>query len=119
MGHSPETTNASLRDSGAVEEALRDIWSRHRGLVEERIALIERAVAALATEELQARLREDALRAAHMLSGSLGTFGFAGASEAAGALEQELAEPRPEQAPNMRALLGNVRDGLSSTTPTA
>ncbi len=118
MERSTETTNPPLRDSDAVEEALHDIWSRHQGLVEERIALIERAVAALAAQELQEPLREDALRAAHMLSGSLGTFGFAGASEAAGALEQELADPRREQAPIIRALLGNVRDGLSSAAAT-
>ncbi len=78
----------------------------------ERVALIERAVNALGAGELDERLRSEALRAAHMLSGSLGTFGFAGASEAAGALEQEFADPRSEQAPIMRALLGNVRNGM-------
>jgi HPt (histidine-containing phosphotransfer) domain-containing protein len=99
-------------DAGAMQDALRSIWARHRELVGERITLIERAVAALGAGQLDEQLRGEALRAAHMLSGSLGTFGFAGASEAAGALEQELAAPRTEQAPIMQALVGDVRNGL-------
>ncbi len=112
MPRPTDTTDIPSCDAGAIQEALRGIWEQHRGLVGKRVALIERAVAALGAGELDEPLRGEALRAAHMLSGSLGTFGFAGASEAAGALEQELADPRTEQAPNMRALLGNVRDGL-------
>jgi chemotaxis protein histidine kinase CheA len=112
MSSSSDPTVIPNCDSSAIQEALRDIWEHHRGLVGERIELIERAVNALAAGELDEQLRGEALRAAHMLSGSLGTFGFAGASEAAGALEQELADPRGAQAPLMKALLRNVRDGL-------
>jgi two-component system, OmpR family, response regulator len=112
MPRSSTTTDSPSRDAGAIQEALRGIWENHRGLVGERIALLERAVAALRAGQLDEQLRGEALRAAHMLSGSLGTFGFAGASEAAGALEQEFADPRTEQGPIMQALLGNIRNGL-------
>jgi HPt (histidine-containing phosphotransfer) domain-containing protein len=124
MQPSTNTTATSASDAGAIQDALRGIWENHRGLVGERIALIERAVAALGAGQLDRQLRGEALRAAHMLSGSLGTFGFAGASEAAGALEQELADPRIEQAPIMQALIADVRSGVqgnrtSRPAPTA
>jgi len=112
MPSSSDPTVTPTYDASAIEDALRDIWVHHRGLVGERIELIERAVEALGANELDEQLRGEARRAAHMLSGSLGTFGFAGASEAAGALEHELADPRLAQAPIMRALIGNVRDGI-------
>lgn len=114
----PTDPTATLTyDVGAIQEALRGIWEHHRGLVSERIELIERAVEALSAGELDEPLRDEALRAAHMLSGSLGTFGFAGASEAAGALEHEFADPRGAQVPIMRALIGNVRDGIAGGDP--
>ncbi|HUN79317.1 MAG TPA: Hpt domain-containing protein [Solirubrobacteraceae bacterium] len=67
------------------------VWERQRGRIGERLASIERAVRALARDELDAETRRVAERAAHMLAGSLGTFGFAGASDAARELERELA----------------------------
>lgn len=108
------TSPQPAADADAVEEALRAVWERHRGLVLERVAVLEVAVAALAEGRLDEGLRRQAERAAHQLSGTVGTFGFAAASEAAGALEQELGDPRAERMALMRALLANVRSGLSA-----
>jgi diguanylate cyclase (GGDEF)-like protein len=95
-------------------DALRAVWERHRTGVFERVSTIERAVRALAAGELDERLREQAWRAAHMLAGSLGTFGFTGASEAARELEAELEPvgPAPGRAPRMELLVAAVRRGL-------
>ncbi len=80
------------------EDALRAIWQEHRAGVLKRVDLIERAVTALAAGELDGQLRDEAQRAAHSLIGSVGTFGFIRASEAARELELELADPAPRRA---------------------
>jgi chemotaxis protein histidine kinase CheA len=93
-------------------DALRSVWERQRDRVDERIRAIERAVAALAEDRLDAGLRRDAERAAHMLAGSVGMFGFVGAAGAAHSLELEFAHPTPERAPELSALALRVRDGV-------
>jgi HPt (histidine-containing phosphotransfer) domain-containing protein len=93
-------------------EALRTVWEHQQGRVDERIETIERAVRALASDRLGAQLRRDAERAAHMLAGSLGMFGFVRASRAARNLELELACSTSEYAPVMSALLTSVRSGV-------
>ncbi len=74
--------------------------------------MIERAIAALANESLDADLRREAERAAHMLAGSVGMFGFLDASDAAHSLEAELAQPMSDRAPQLFALLARVRGGV-------
>jgi diguanylate cyclase (GGDEF)-like protein len=96
------------------EDALRAIWQKHRAGVLERVGLIERAVSALTESELDEQLRVQAHRAAHSLIGSVGTFGFIRASEAARELELALAEPAPAHAPAMSMLIGVVRRELQS-----
>jgi len=70
------------------------------------------AVAALAENRLDDNLRADAGRAAHMLAGSLGMFGFIDASDAARELEAELARPAPKLAHVSSALLRRLRGGI-------
>ena len=67
----------------------------------EHVVLIEGAVAALSSAELGEQLRGEAQRSAHMLAGSVGTFGFARASEAA-----------PARVPTMSTLVAIVRREL-------
>lgn len=93
-------------------DVLRSVWAHQQSRVDERIGVIERAVAALANGGLDTALREDAERAAHMLAGSLGMFGFVGASDAARELELELAHPKPDRAPALSALVLRVRTGV-------
>jgi HPt (histidine-containing phosphotransfer) domain-containing protein len=94
------------------EDTLRAIWREHRAAVLERVGLIERAVTALAVGELDEQLRVNAQRAAHSLIGSVGTFGFIAASEAARKLELELVAPVPARAPAMSRLIAEVRGEL-------
>jgi chemotaxis protein histidine kinase CheA len=117
---SPATTPAAASPAIGLElehawaaEALRSVWERQRPVVGERIAVIEAAVAALAQERLDPKLRADATRAAHMLAGSVGMFGFMDASEAAHELEAALAQAGPERAPELAAGLRRLRDGVA------
>jgi HPt (histidine-containing phosphotransfer) domain-containing protein len=91
---------------------LRAVWARQHGQVNERIGVLESALAALADDRLGADLRCAAERAAHILAGSLGMFGFMGATDAARELERELANPVPERAPELSVLLEQVQAGV-------
>lgn len=103
---------ADPASAAAFDDALAAVWQHHRARVLERVAVLELTLAALAEAQLDEPLRAQAEQAAHQLSGTVGTFGFAAASEAAGALELELVEPDAERLPAMRALLASVRGGL-------
>jgi two-component system OmpR family response regulator len=96
----------------ARERALQVVWEQHRAGVLEQVGLIERAIALLTTSELNEQFRNDARRCAHMLSGSLGMFGFARASEAARELELEFEHVARARAPTLSTLLAIVRHGL-------
>ncbi len=86
-------------------DLLQSIWDEQKGLLAERVAVIEHAVSELEEDRLREPLRAQAERAAHMLAGSIGIFGFGQAGDAARELEQELADPRLERAPVARKLL--------------
>jgi HPt (histidine-containing phosphotransfer) domain-containing protein len=98
-----------LEEAAWTVEALRSVWERQRGRINDRVAVIERAVTALADDRLDTDLRTDAQRAAHMLAGSLGMFGFVGASDAAHELEAELAHPSADRPPVLSALVRRLR----------
>jgi len=55
---------------------LAEIWQRNRPLVEERLALLDRAAAAAAAGALNLEPRAEAGGAAHKLAGSLGMYGY-------------------------------------------
>jgi HPt (histidine-containing phosphotransfer) domain-containing protein len=113
---SPSGTTQDLQPSQAdvawTAEVLSVVWERQQERVHCRIDLVERAVAALAEDRLDIDLRADAERAAHMLAGSLGMFGFIDASDAARELQSELAQPVPERAHVLSALLRRLRSGI-------
>ena len=119
VGPSGETLGGARAVTGAThlssspEDVLRAVWEEHLEDVLSRVSLIERAVATLRTGELDEQLREEAVRAAHMLAGSIGTFGFISASEAASQLERELQAPSTSGVPRISALVAAVRRGLS------
>ena len=63
----------------AVDEigsALAELWLEQRGTALERVAILEDAVAALASASLGDDEREAARAAAHKLRGSAGTYSF-------------------------------------------
>jgi HPt (histidine-containing phosphotransfer) domain-containing protein len=117
---SPTTTYdtaASTRDPGSetaawTAEALCSVWERQRYRVDGLIDVIEQAVSALAECSLDTSLQADAERAAHMLAGSVGMFGFIDASVAARGLESELAHPTAERTPALLGLLERLRRGV-------
>jgi chemotaxis protein histidine kinase CheA len=96
--------------AGWPVDLLQAIWSEQQPLLDERIGVIERAASALDQNRLGERLRAEAQRAAHMLAGSIGIFGFDDASQAAHALELELACPSRERAQTMHALTSRLRN---------
>lgn len=114
----PTAHNTTLTPAPGAEhaawtvEALRAVWERQQGRVNERIETLERAVTVLAAGGLDTDLRREAQRAAHMLAGSLGMFGFTRAARAARSLELELARSTTERAPALCALLTSVRSGV-------
>ncbi len=102
-------------------DAVRSIWEKHRESAFGRVVLIERAITQLTVAGLDEDLRERAERAAHMLAGSTGTFGFTRASQAAHALEGELAAPTQAQVPRLAELVMEVRHDIEReiATPAA
>lgn len=74
----------------AVVSSLRAIWDRREEDVLEQVALLERATLCLIGGDLADELRRQALSAAHKLAGSVGTFGFAEASNIARRIEDQL-----------------------------
>lgn len=110
----PEPAHATGHvDACWTLEALRAVWEHQRDRVHDRIDVVDHAVAALTNDDdLDASTRREAERAAHMLAGSLGMFGFIDASDAARSLEVELAHPTPGRARELSALVRRMRDGV-------
>jgi hypothetical protein len=106
-----ETATSPLQKA-AVEDELHAVWVHQRGCVSERLRTLDRALVAIEQGGLDPARRCDAERVAHMLAGSLGTFGFTRASQAAMQLELELMRPRPERVPALAELLREVREDL-------
>lgn len=80
----------------------------------ERIGVLENALAALADDRLEADLHREAERAAHTLAGSLAMFGLVTASDAARKLESALADPELQRARGLADLLAQLRSGVNS-----
>jgi chemotaxis protein histidine kinase CheA len=94
--------------------SLDTIWRQYEGEIHERVQLVRRACLELQADRLGLTLCEDARRAAHMLAGSVGTFGFQRASDAARALELELAGGCPSGPAAIAELFAALESGLDS-----
>ncbi len=90
------------------------VWEQHQAEVLTKLGLLEKAVADLGSEQFDEQLRAETQRSAHMLSGSLGMFGFIRSSEAAHELELELAHTGRSRAPTLSTLLAIIRRGLDT-----
>jgi diguanylate cyclase (GGDEF)-like protein len=109
--------------------ALERVWERHRAAVLAQVDAIEAAVAALANGRLEPAQREAAVRDAHQLAGSLGTFGFTGASEHArrleraftadGAADAATAATLAAQVAGLRDSIGELATAVAQPVPTA
>jgi chemotaxis protein histidine kinase CheA len=105
-------TQAELEQAAWTVDALRSVWERQRERVSEQIGVVEQALAALGEDRLDAELRGKAKRAAHMLAGSVGMFGFIDASDAACELESELVQAMPDRTTALLVLLERLREGV-------
>jgi HPt (histidine-containing phosphotransfer) domain-containing protein len=74
------------------------MWLRNRPLVEERLALLDRAAAATADGGLTEELREEASHTAHKLAGSLGMYGYEEGTRIAREIEVLLGDATPDAA---------------------
>jgi chemotaxis protein histidine kinase CheA len=95
-----------------VIEPLRAVWQAQFSRVLDRVDAIERALVALRDDQLEEPGRAEAQRAAHMLAGSVGTFGFTAASGAAAALDRGLDHPTAADATALCRFLTTLRDGV-------
>jgi diguanylate cyclase (GGDEF)-like protein len=103
VGASEEATSA---------ETIANIWEQYQPSMLAHVGLIERAITTLIADELDESLCDEARRAAHTLTGSVGTFGFTRASYAASELEQALVTPTAAQVPALSGLIVSIRHEL-------
>jgi HPt (histidine-containing phosphotransfer) domain-containing protein len=97
----------------AVEAGLNQIWQRTRPLLLARVATVERAILATATEaEIDSGRTES-----HRLAGVLGTFGLDRGTELARELERSLAEPDARKATRTRRLVTELRRTVERAHP--
>lgn len=69
---------------------LNSIWERHRSSYLDRVSVLQEALLALRDGNFNSQLQQQALREAHTLAGSLGSFGFEVASETSREIERLL-----------------------------
>ena len=103
---------------GSVAELLGAIWNGQRERVQARVEVISAALDARAHGALGPEQRAAAERAAHMIAGAGGTFGFARATELARELAHGLAhdaEPRRADCARLVILLDGLRAELGRT----
>jgi HPt (histidine-containing phosphotransfer) domain-containing protein len=71
------------------------VWAQFHGVIFERMATIETAVAALRQAQLTDEIRKKAVLEAHRLAGSLGMFGLAEGTRLAREIETTLGDQAP------------------------
>jgi diguanylate cyclase (GGDEF)-like protein len=105
-------SNAASGASGSdVAAALAALWDQHSEQIVGRIDTIEQAIVALMEDALDDELRQEAVRDAHKLAGSLGTFGYADGTLFAREIERIL-EGDTGPAPSESVRLSELAVGL-------
>jgi DNA-binding response OmpR family regulator/HPt (histidine-containing phosphotransfer) domain-containing protein len=98
--------------------ALASVWERLKGQSSDRLTVLEKAIAALQSDNLNLELRYEAQQAAHKLVGALGVFGFSEGSRLAREVEQVfqsgMALGQPE-AIRLTRLSSSIRQELQRT----
>jgi diguanylate cyclase (GGDEF)-like protein len=105
--------------SESYNQAVEQLWNQYRGLMEERLTVIQQAVQALQTETLTENLQQAAERAAHKLAGVLGMFDRTEGTEIARQLEQLFSENLNfQQQPELQLLVQQLAEVLNIEQPT-
>ena len=89
--------------------AIRAVWQRGKPDVLRRIGLLEEAAVAAHRGDLQEEWRRAAVREAHKLAGSLGTFGFPGGSTIARSIEELLQLPERDHDGRLTTLVAALK----------
>lgn len=92
------------------------LWLRIRPIIDERLAVIERAAAAATAGTLDVDTREEAADVAHKLAGSLGMYGYERGTRMARQLELLLdySDPDPDE---LNELALALRQALTDPNP--
>ncbi len=91
------------------------LWEQFKGLVLERVAVMEQAAVALGGGSLEEGLRRRAEIEAHRLAGSLGSIGFPEGTRISREIESllhETATLSQERAPQLSSLVAALRQAL-------
>ncbi|GAB1544482.1 hypothetical protein NUACC21_71580 [Scytonema sp. NUACC21] len=115
-----KTANTVLNEvsSRSAESRLKAIWEQHIEKYSLRVKTIEQAVAALKTGTLSETSQQAALREAHTLAGSLGSFGFTEATCICHEIEQTLktlGTPKQVEVNHLSRLVQKLRQELSQS----
>ncbi|MGF1540593.1 MAG: response regulator [Pleurocapsa sp.] len=95
--------------------ALTAIWEKHQSKRQQQLAILEQAIAALQTGNLELSDRLSAIVAAHSLAGNLGQFGLNRASQLARELEQLLQDnPTPQQEQELLVKITALKQELAA-----
>lgn len=120
-GKSQTEKLAVLPEAQASVEILPELtalWERFKGKYRDRITTLEQAVTALQKGKLTEDLKQQALREAHTLAGSLGSFGLSEASQLSREIEQALqasSRLNAAQEKHLSQIIKSLGDSLEST----
>lgn len=109
--------DSELPTQAYMEAAIAKAWEVHQDTMQERLTVLEAAVAALNGGQLSPELQHAGRSQAHKLAGSLGCFGFAEGSRLARKLEQLLQLDVPldnEQVCQMTRLVEGLKQNLAT-----
>ena len=98
--------------------ALDRLWVRFLPEIQDRVAVIQSAVDALAAGSISGEQAQAAASAAHKLAGVLGTFNLHRGTEVARELEQIFSTARPDShtAGELAAMTAELRSAIESRT---
>jgi len=116
MSTTTSTEKTTLEQPLWTLDALCAVWEHQQSRVNERIDAISLGLDSLVRKQPDTQLLTDAIRAAHMLAGSLGMFGFIGASEEAHLIELGLeGNPAVGDVLVLVQSLGRLRDEIKGS----
>ncbi|MDP8964710.1 MAG: response regulator [Cyanobacteriota bacterium] len=117
----PQSTSVVQQSESEIPPEITALWERFQEKYSDRLTVIEQAVTALLDGRLSEDLRQQAVREAHTLVGSLGSFGLIEASRLSREIEQTFqASTRlsPTQENELSSLVKALRQSLKqSPTP--
>lgn len=88
-----EKTAKQIRNREKTVAVVNKVWDQFKDKVQERVAIFDRVVEALANDTMTSQLQRQAAQEAHKLAGSLGIFGFMEGTRTAKTIEHLLQSP--------------------------